>query len=50
MSRCPKCRIPFSDWFVWIPGLRFCFPCWMESGFTNVVTERASEPQTGSEQ
>ena len=31
-QNCPKCRIPFSDWFVWPPGGRYCYPCHDDSG------------------
>jgi hypothetical protein len=39
-ERCPNCRRRFSDWFTWgVSGLRFCFPCWHESKYTQVIIE-----------
>ena len=28
----------FSDWFVW-GAYRYCYPCWMRSGYIKVVLE-----------
>lgn len=37
-GRCLKCKQPFSEWFVW-GGLRHCYPCWEDSGYTQTVLE-----------
>lgn len=26
-NHCPNCYGPYSDWFVWPPGGRYCYPC-----------------------
>ena len=36
---CRWCGLPFSDWFVWSDGVRFCYPCWHNSKCTIVWKE-----------
>lgn len=45
-DKCPFCKIPFSDYFVW-DGLRYCWPCYdrigmkiMENGEMDLFTVR----------
>ncbi len=42
---CPSCKHRFSDWFVWPTGhglYRYCFLCWVKSGYHRVILERAA--------
>lgn len=39
---CPKCGLRFSDWFHWIPGLRYCWPCYQSGGFVEARCEDGS--------
>jgi hypothetical protein len=27
-NNCRRCGIPYSDWFTWPPGGRYCYICW----------------------
>lgn len=39
-SRCPHCARPFSDWFVWDGGDRYCYPCWSENSGRTIIEGR----------
>jgi hypothetical protein len=38
-THCVRCYHRFSDWFIWSTGRRYCYLCWVDSGYTIVIEE-----------
>jgi hypothetical protein len=43
MSKCPRCRVPYSDWFVLPDGRRYCYLCWDDQPARRVPPLRPAE-------
>ena len=42
LQSCPVCGQRFSDWFEWSSARRYCYPCWLTSGYVKVVLDNGT--------
>lgn len=38
-THCVRCYHRFNDWFIWSTGRRYCYLCWVDSGYEIVIEE-----------